>query len=320
MVFQSADAFDEMVRGEYARAMQSEMPADIANVMEIVATLSATGRNVNQNWMTPVPDPEDITGGKGNEKIPFGLLDVQNTAIRMRKFAHGFQVNEDDLDDDGLSLFAGKPAELVARSQRGVVKTILDFIANARAEVSFEGTTTQFQAANSHEVGTGDNLRVGTTADGTGETIAAVFLRGPLKPLIWYDRKRPQLQTNVGTPEANKAGIAQWWSKYRGAPAFGFWWDFVFVDVQGIPTTSEFKTILSDIKSAFRSFQLLDDSFVHEQTKFGADNLALILSPNLEDAVDQVIFQDKTIEAGVAVENNFQNFAKIIFFNGMDQD
>lgn len=320
MPLQAANVFDAVFRGEYARAMQSALPAEIANVMRIAGILPATGRTENQNWMTAVPDPVDLSAGGKDEKIPYGLLDVQNTVIPMRDYAHGFRVKNNDMKDDRLSLYTGKPAELVNRSSRGITQTLLDAVRDARSFVSFEGVKTQFQAADSHTVGTGDNLIVGTTADATKETMAVLYIAGDIKPLLWYERENPKMSTNAGSFQADEDGHTKWLSRFRGAAAFGFWWDFVFVDMQGIPTIAEFQTILNNVKAQFRSFQLLDDSFVHEQTQFNSDNLVIVVSPNLENVVTQVLSQSLVVVAGVSTENPLKGLATPIFFNGMDQD
>jgi len=313
-MLEQRDVFNAAFRGEFARAMQAQMPAGLANVMALAQTLGATGAYESQAWMSPVPDPAEIV----DERIPFGLLDVSARNIRMKKFGSGFRVKEDDMDDDQLGLYLGKPAELVGRTKRGVVKTLLDTVIAARSTLSFEDGST-YQAADTHTIGTGDNLRSLTTTDKTAETIAFLYTGGPIKPLVWYDRKAPVLMSDVNSPEAAERGYYRWWAKYRGAATFGFWWDFVFVVADGIPTIAEWQTMLADVEAAFRSFALPDGSYIHEQTEFNASNLVAVVSPNLAANARLLSSSATVVSAGVAVENPFKGMFSFITANGMNQ-
>lgn len=313
-MLEARDVFNAAFRGEFAKAMQAVQPAEVAAVMSLAQTLGATGAYESQAWMSPVPDPAEIT----DERIPFGLLDVSARQVKMKKYGSGFRVTEDDMEDDKLSLYTGKPAELVNRCRRAVATTLLAKIAAARSELSFEDGTTM-QAADAHTIGTGDNLRSLTTADKTAETIAFLYTGGPIKPVLWYDRKAPELKTDINSPESSERGYFRWWVKYRGAPSFGFWWDNVFVVADGIPTLAEWQTMLAEVEAAFRSFQLPDGSYVHEQTPFSRDNLVAIVSPNLAGNARILSEQSQVVIAGVSTENPYKGFFRYLTLNAMNQ-
>jgi phage major head subunit gpT-like protein len=288
--------------------------ANVGMVHALAQTLGATGAVESQAWMSPVPDPREIV----DERIPFGLLDVAARNVRMRKYGSGFRVSQDDMEDEKLGLYTGKPAELFNRCRRGVATTLLSKIAAARTELSFEDGTTM-EAADTHTIGTGDNLIPLTTTDKTAETIAFLYTGGPIKPVLWYDRKAPELKTDINSPEADERGYYRWWAKYRGAATFGFWWDFVFVVADGIPTIAEFQTMLGDVEAAFRSFQLPDGSYIHEQTEFNASNLVAVVSPNLAANARLLSSAATVVSAGVAVENPSKGMFSFITANGMNQ-
>lgn len=269
--------WDTMYRGEFAKALQGATHPEIAAIMDLVANMPASGRIVRNAWMTPVPGMREFVRPR-----EFGMMDYIKSQTEMKGYDGGIQMSKEDMDDEQMGLWKGKPAELFKECQFHRMELMLDLIAAGDASVNFEGVAAQYQYANSHVIGTGDNLLTGTGAGaGTPQTIW-VFTAGSLKPLIWYDRESPKMDSNAGTKQAAEDRVTKWWVDYRGRAYFGFWWDFIQDTLNGVPTVAELQTVIAAVIAAFRSFQNPNGRYIHEQTVFSKANLMAFINPSCE--------------------------------------
>jgi len=278
-----ATIFDSMMRGEWAKAMDAAYPPALAEVSRFLQILTATQRRERQTWMSPAPGASKYTGERH-----FAMLDHSLSEVEMEEYDSGFRVLNRDIKDSNIALWKNKPAEMVARVRQYRTEQALAYIKNAKTYVSFEGSSSQYQAASTHTVGTGDNLIGTTCAGGSALNIVAMYVGGAVKPFIWYDREAPKLDSDAGTKMSSKNKYTDHWVDGEGAVAPGFWWDFIYNDLTGTPTAAEFKTMLNEFQTAFRSFTYPDGKYIHQYTQFDKNTLLLAVPPAIEGIAEQV--------------------------------
>lgn len=303
-----ASVFDSVFRVEFAKGMQALYPPAIARIMSFTDILSAVQRIERQAYLSPVSAATKSVNARN-----YQMLDHSLSKVEMAEYDGGFVIRNRDMRDTKVETWSKKPAELVARCQQYRVTEILDKVADAQTELSFEGISAQYQAANSHLVGTGDNLIASTTTSGTATNIAAIYTGGLVKPLQWYDRQSPKLDSDAGTKQASWNKETKWWVDGEGAAAYGFWWDFVYNVMANAPTVAEFKTMVGDFLAAFRSFKTPDSEYVHEQTEFSKPNLVLVIPPHIETIARQV--RDNTMIS--LTSNEYANSFDFVVTNKM---
>jgi phage major head subunit gpT-like protein len=267
-------------------------------------------------WMTPSPGLQQY---KGHRR--YGKLDATKYSVENVEFDAAFQVKLRDIEDDQTGGYQLKPKELAERAKLFPGRAVIKQLALGTASPCFDGTNF---FADSHTIGVGDNNLTfdGAANDGLTYKLAALHTGGPLKPLLWQDRKPPKFEDNSGTQQSKEAKLVNYWIDLEGAAAYGYWWDAVFVAITDTPTVVEFHTILQNILNAFYTFQLPkaltsdDGEFIHEQRVFTESNLTLVGSVGLTEIATQALAQDwvpQTIGANtVAVTNRYKGKAKFI--------
>lgn len=284
--------WDSMYRSEFNRALATEYPPEVMNVLQAVSNISTTKRKERQAWMMPLSNLVELTEQR-TERV-YTLPSYLEYEVKMKKYGGGFIMSKDDMEDEQMGMWREKPAELVRRARQTMVKQLITTAVAAETTLNFESTSGQYHAANTHTIGTGDNLLASTGA-GSGEPhMISLYLGSSVKPLIWYDRQAPTLGTNAGTADADEKMQTRWWADMRGAPCFGFWWDFIMDAVTGYPTVAEFQTILGNHIAQFRSFTDPNGDYIHEQTDFNATNWLLLIRPEVE-AVARAVQQNPII-------------------------
>ncbi len=285
----SPTVFDTMFRAEFNRVIAGKLPPAIARIMALAQVLSSTKRKERQSFMEPLDAWVEMTGKETD--FANQILSHIDHEIIMREFGGSFQVLNTDMEDEQLSQFRNKPAELVRRGRQKASKELLRIAATADAVENWEGGG-QFHAANSHIIGTGDNLLASTGAGSGTPHMVSMILDSGLKPLLWYDRKAPQMSSDVGTHQAKRNQYTEWIGSMRGAPAFGWWWDFIYDEMTGIPTAAEFQTALEAHENQFRTFQDQSGEFINEQVELTSENWVVLVRPEVSGIANQVRSND----------------------------
>ncbi len=224
-----------------------------------------------------------------------------------------FEALLEDLEDDQIDGFKMQAAALARGAQEWWKIQSLVNLANGQSVACFDGTNF---FANSHTIGSGDNLLSGTTASTDGIThcmVALVHSNKFVKPLLWQNREAAKFRTDAGSEVSEKTRLVKWWSDLRGAAAFGFWWDAVMLLWPNTPTVIEMQTAIGQINAAFRTFtypkNLASDKnlYPHGQTVFNTNSVLMICSSKIEHIVRQAL----TLSLIATTENYFQNWADL---------
>lgn len=315
------DVFTTSMRTEFQIAF--EETAVPAPWQAYTTEVPSSARIEHYTWMSPTPGIDQYAGYRR-----YGKIDAVRYSVENKEFDASFEVLLRDIEDDQTGGYALKPKELAIRAKKFPGRWVIKHLAAGESRLCFDGTA---MFANSHDIGTGDNLLAynGAVNDAATFNLAALYFGGPLKPLIYQNRKPPKFNTNAGTPQSEEAKICRYWIDMEGEAAYGYWWDAVWVNITDTPTVAEMHEIFSQIEVAFRGFQLPkssnseDGEYVHEQTAFSVENLHLVGSVGLSEVLRQALNNDfvpQTITGGqggsgsgtsqtVAVSNRFKGWA-----------
>ena len=318
-------ALTASLRSEFWKAWQET--AEPAPYESFTTTLGSTTKIENFINATPVPGMTEWMGHRNYGKVDSFLYQIRN-----KTYNNGIIATLEDIEDDQVGILTSKPKELVVRAKKFPGRAVLKLLSQGTSTLCFDGTN--FFAA-SHSFGSGNNLLTytssGSSDAATYNLVALYYGESMLKPCIWQNRSGPDFETNAGTPQSKEARQVRWWCDLRGAPAFGYWWHAILVQITNTPNVADMHTIFSNIEVQFRTFQLPktisteDGEYVHEQTVFNSDNLYLASSTGLSEVLRQALSQDwvpQTIGGGqgsgggtaqtVATTNNFKGWAKYL--------
>lgn len=304
------DIFTTAMRSEFQVAFQATAePLPWERFTEVVPS---TARIEHYTWMSPSPGLSQYQGHRR-----YGKIDTVRYSVENKEFDAAFEVLLRDIDDDQTGGYMKKPKELAERAKKFPGRWAVKHLAAGETRKCFDDS---YFFADSHQIGTGDNLLAKTCVNGAGSyNLAALYLGGSLKPLLWQNRKGPDFQTNSGTPQSYENKIVRYWIDMEGEAAYGYWWDAIWVNITGTPTVTEMHEIYSDIEVAFRGFQLPkaltsdDGEYIHEQVEFNHDNLLLVGSTGLSELLRQSLNQDWVPQSigstVVATTNRFNGWA-----------
>jgi phage major head subunit gpT-like protein len=291
----------------------------------ITQVIPSTARIERYTWMTPTPAMALYRGHRN-----YGNIGSVTYSVLNKEFDSAFEVPLRDVEDDQTQGFELKPQELAAKAKLFPGRWVMQHLALGASLNCFDATAF---FANSHTVGTGDNLLAGTgsgNADGLSHKFVVLYTGGTLKPLIWQTRKQPNFQTNAGTPQSYEAKTLRYWIDMEGQAAYGWWWNAVQYTFTHLPTVSEIHDAFGSVEQAFRTFSLPVNltgdmkEYMHEQTVFSAANTVVVHSTTLTHLMRQALNQDwvpQTIGAtAVATTNRFQGWATYIPNRWMDPD
>jgi phage major head subunit gpT-like protein len=307
------DIFTNSMRSEFLNSYTAV--AEPAPYEKVTQRVNSTVRTEHFTWMSPTPG---IGLYQGHRR--YGVLDPIRYSVENKEFDAAFEVLLRDIEDDQTGGYALKPKELAMKAKMWPGRRVLKTLSLGTSTTCFDGSNF---FANSHTIGTGDNLLTYDAAsnDSTTHKIVALYTGGLLKPLIWLDRKAPNFQTDSGTPESFKAKRVRYWIDLEGEAAFGYWWDAIHVTVTDTPTVAEVHSIFANIEAAFRSFRLPtslssdEQERPHEQVVFSASNLCMVHSTTLAEVMRQALNGDWVPQAtagatsAVATTNRFRGFA-----------
>lgn len=313
-VFQQIDIFTQAMSAEFARHYREEL--ETAPIDKALWRMPSTARIENHLWMRLPPFFKRWSGLRD-----YGKAGTKKYSVENLPYTAEFQIDIDDLSDDqlgGFKIMAGQLAENAKISERILVQQNL---ANGQAVACFDGSSF---FATSHNIGTGNNIVTGTTADSSGNQSFAVLLtkRKALKPLIWQNRQAADLRTDAGDNMASQNRVVSWWADMRGAPAFGLWQDAVLCKMSGTPTVPEIQTMLGTVNARFRTFLYPKnlnsdpDVAIHDQFVFNKDSALIVCSTGIEHIVRQAL----TMSLVGASENYFVAWADLAasyYMNGV---
>jgi phage major head subunit gpT-like protein len=139
-----------------------------------------------------------------------------------------------------------------------------------------------------------------------------------VKPLIYQERKTPELMDDIGTQSSRFSKVGRFWIDMEGAAAFGRWQDAILMEFTAEPTLTELQTALGQIEDRFRTFQLPlalageTAEYLHEQLVFSPETCTLLCSTNMSNKLRQILTQDTIVNSGAAITNIYKGFAKLV--------
>ena len=304
----TALAREEFMKGKIA-AEERVMPASYDN---FVTKIPSKVRVETHTYMSNLPRLREFKGYSPGTRLTNTPYTVSNLSYRIGPVT----VTKEDLDDDQIGGYMMTINGLPAQGQKDIGFKILDKLAAGTTDTCFDGTAF---FANSHTVGSGDNLLTANNAsnDAVTHKIVALVLTNPsIKPLIFQDRESlSSLQTDADTPQAAKQREYEYWADARFGLAYGFWWDAIHVTITDTPTLAEINTQIRDIINAFRGFTLpkgadVDSAmYVHEGWVPDSSNFYLLcnmaLGELLQTSATSELIASGT--SGATVTNEYRN-------------
>lgn len=325
---QKVSALTAALRSEFWKGWQeTAAPAPYESFTTVVPSTTKIENYVN---FTPVPGMTQWAGHRN-----YGRVDSLIYSIRNLTYQNGIVAGLEDIEDDQTGGLMLKPKELVVRAKMFPGRAVLKALAPAQSTVNngFDGTPF---INGSHTFGSGNNSLTFATADSltsssthaTIYNLFALYYGDPvMKPLLWQNRSGPDFETNAGSTQSKESRQVRWWCDLRGAAAYGWWWNAVYVQITGLPNIAEMHSIYQSIEAQFRTFQLPktisteDGEYIHEQSEFSAGNLYLAGSTYLAELFRQSLNQDwvpQNVGVGasttntVATTNLWKGWAKYV--------
>lgn len=304
-------AFTALARSEF---MQGKMAADDkpfpANYEPFTTKMGSKTRVETHTYMSNLPRLREFRGFNRVARLTNKGYTAENVEYRIGPVA----VKKTDLDDDQVGGYLKTVQALPGRAQKDVGHRVLAHLAAGTSTPCFDGTNF---FANSHTVGSGDNLDTANFASNDGAThrVIALILENPaIKPVIFQDREPLSgLKTDSETPQADLMKEYLYWADMRFGLAYGFWWDAYHVTITDTPTVSEVvETLIPQIVNGFRSFTLPkgddgDDAlYVHEGWVPSAQNLYLLCNLRLAEVLDTAATQSQYVRSTGNVDNVYR--------------
>lgn len=311
MADSKVDLFTTAMRTEFITAFMAT--AEPAEYEQYTAVIPSTARIENYAWMSPVPAVKQFQGHRQYGKISEIKYTVENL-----EYDSAFEVLLRDIQDDQVGGYKLKPEELAEKAKKFPGRLVLSNVAKGKSTTCFDGSNF---FASSHTVGTagtnGNALTFTGSGDSSGDKYNFIVLvqNGPLKPLVYQDRKSPAFETDAGSPESKRRKVVTYWIDMEGAAAFGHWWDACLMECTNKPTIGELQTMLGNIENQFRTFALPSgmtgdlNEYVHEQLKFTERNVTLLHSSNAANLVRTVLQSATIVNGSGPVTNIYQGWA-----------
>jgi phage major head subunit gpT-like protein len=310
-------AFTAMARAEF---MQGKMAADDkpfpANYEAFTTRFPSTVRVETHTYMSNLPRLKEFNGYSPATRLVSKPYTVENKEYRIGPVT----VRKTDLDDDQVGGYLRSVNALPGRAQKDIGHLMLKHLADGTSTACFDGTNF---FANSHAIGSGDNLDTANFAsnDGVTHRVIALVLENPaIKPIVYQDREKlGGLMTDAETPQAAKLKEYEYWADTRFGRGYGFWWDAYHVTITDTPTVAEvIETLIPQIVNGFRSFTLpkgddVDDSlYVHEGWVPNATNFHLLCNLKLAEVMDTALNLSQYIRSTGNVDNQYKGKATVV--------
>jgi len=266
-------------------------------------------------YMSNLPRLREFKGYQAASRLTNKEYTVANKEYRIGPVS----VRKTDLDDDQVGGYLRSIQALPDRGQKDIGHQILSHLANGTSNACFDGSN---YFANSHTLGSGDNLDTYNASSNDGVThymIGLVIDNPAIKPVIFQDRESlSALQTDADTPQAAKLKEYEYWADCRFGLAYGFWWDGYHVTITDTPSVTECYTIVEQIINGFRSFTLpkgndKDDSlYVHEGWNPDKSNFVLLCNLKLGQILSRALSISQYTASGGNVDNVYKDVATVI--------
>lgn len=256
--------FTDTVKPLFIKGLQA-VPVEKLAVNDFCLMVDSTARIENYDWITPPPGISEYPGYRRYAQLSSIPYRIEN-----REFDASLVIPTRDIEDDKIGGWPLRFQQLGTIAARFPERWIYQTLANGNSNLCFDGTNF---FATSHNQGGGGlstlpsgftgggNSLTFTAASADGATGKIVFMlnnegSGPVKPIIYQNRKLPKLTTDSGTPESQLAKKVRYAIDLEAASLYGYWWDAILVNVINTPTVTETQTILDVVVQQFQSFTL----------------------------------------------------------------
>lgn len=311
------NAFSAMARTEF---MQGKMAAEErvfpANYESFVSKVPSTTKVETHLYMSALPRLYEFKGYSPAVRANDYEYTVTNKEYRIGPIS----VRKTDLDDDKAGGYLKLIQSLPQQGQKDIGYRTLAHLAAGTTNLCFDGTAF---FANSHSVGSGDNLDTANMAasDAATHKIIALNLTNPaFKPVLFQDRESLSgLMTDADTPAAAKLKEYEYWADCRFGLGYGYWWDAIHLTITDTPTVDEvIETLIPQIVNRFRTFTLpkgkdTDDSlYVHENWVPTAADFTLLCNLQLAEIVTTAVNRTQYKTGSSTLDNIYYQKATVI--------
>lgn len=304
----SAAARSEFMQGKIA-AESKVMPATHE---PFVTRLPSTVRVETHTYMSALPRLREFKGYSPGTRLVSTPYTVENKEYRIGPVT----VRKTDLDDDQVGGYMLQIKGLPEQGKKDIGFRILDKIVAGTSDLCFDGTAF---FANSHTVGSGDNLDTVDNSGNDGVThymIGLVLTNPTIKPIIFQDRESlSQLEDDTADALSKKMREFEFWADARFGLAYGFWWDATHLTITDTPTLTEAQSHIESMVNRLRTFTLPKGSdmdaamYVHENWIPDSSNFYILCNMKMGELL-YTIQSEGLIAAGTSgatVTNKWKN-------------
>ncbi len=287
MASEKVTIFTNKMRDEFLTSFEATAPPTPIDAFTL--KVASTQRFEHYPWLAPVPG---LARWKGHRR--FGKIGEITYKVENLEHDSSFEVLLRDIEDDQVGGYSTKPQELAQFAKVYPNQLVLQHLAAGATNLCFDGTAF---FADSHTIGTGDNLMSGTAAasDSVTHKIAVLVHNGPLKPLIYQDRKAPKFNTDADTAQSSMAKMVRYWIDLESACAYGHWWSAILLSYSNTPTLTELQTDLGLVESRFKEFKLQETftgdqpQYLHTMLTHAPENTTIVTSPKLSNMLRTIL-------------------------------
>lgn len=312
----SVTQFTALARSEFMKGkMEAEKRAKPADTAAFTTNFPSKTKVETHTFMSALPRLYEFKGYSPAVRLVNTEYTVTNKQFRIGPLS----VRKTDLDDDQVGGYLQSVKALPDQGARDIEYRKLAHLAAGTSTACFDGTNL---FANSHTVGTGDNLDTFDAASNDAVTHKIIALRTDnpfVKPILFQDRMSLDgLKTDAETPQADKLQEYEYWSDCRFGLGYGYWWDCYHLTITDTPTVSECYTIVEQIINGFRTFTLpkgkdTDDAIVlHEGWDPAPSNFTLLCNMKLGTILKRAMAISQYIASTGNVDNVYKDIATII--------
>lgn len=295
--------FSAMARAEFMQGMLAVQEELMPSSVEPFTTkIGSTSRFETHTFMSSVPQLREFKGYSPGTRLVSTPYRVENKTYRAGPVA----VNKEDLDDEKAGGYLMSIKALPTIAQNHIQYKVLEKLAAGTADLCFDDSAF---FANSHTIGSGDNLITVDNAgnDGVTHKMVGLVLTNPaFKPLLFQEREPLSgLQDDTRDALSDKIREYEYWADCRIGFGYGFWWDGVHLTITDTPTLTEAQDHLEDIVDQFRTFtfpvgQDVDTArYVHEAWVPESSNFYIFCNMKMAEIL-RTIQKESLIAAGTS--------------------